>query len=171
MSGMSTVRFRRAHRAGWILLAACALGASGAWAAAAAPQTPEEEKALTEQVQEIRKKQSEISQQQFESQRRKDTVAYDLRHRTSDQLVALRTVPAPEAAKPAVIEPAVEQPSSWNAFLYIGIAVVVLAAGAIVLKRKLHLAPEYKSGATAVLPAGPLRGRVEKPGRSKVVRG
>lgn len=171
MRGTTTVGFQSVQRAAWVLLAACALGSAGAWAAATAPQTPEEEKALQEQVQEIRKKQSEVSQQRFETQRERNAAAYDVRHRTSDQLVALRTVPAPEAVKPVAIAPAVEQPSSWSTFLYFGIAAAALAAGAIFLKRKLRLAPEYKSSATAVLPAGPLRGQVGKPGRSKVVRG
>lgn len=171
MRGTTRAGFRSVQRAAWALLAACALGSAGARAAATAPQTPEEEKALQEQVQEIRKKQSEISQQRFETQRERNAAAYDIRHRTSDQLVALRTVPAPEAAKPAAIEPAIEQPSSWSAMLWFGGAAVVLAAGVIFLKRKLRLAPEYKSGATAVLPAGPLRGQVGKSGRSKVVRG
>lgn len=171
MRGTTTAGFCSVRGTAWVLLAACALGSAGAWAAATAPQTPEEEKALQDQMQEIRKKQGEISQQRFESQRGRDAAAYDIRHRTSDQLVALRTVPAPEAAKPAAIEPAVEQPSSWSTLLYFGIAAMVLAAGAIFLKRKLRLAPEHKSGATAELPAGPLRGHVEKSGRSKVVRG
>jgi hypothetical protein len=171
MRSTRTVRSGRLQRVAWVLLAGWALGASGAWATAAAPQTPEEEKALEEQVQEIRKKQSEFSQQRFESQRRKETVANDIRHRTSDQLVALRTVPVPEAARPAVIEPSVEPPSSWSALLWFGGAAVVLAAGAIFLKRKLRLAPEHKIGATAALPAGPQGGQVGKSGRSKVVRG
>lgn len=171
MRGARTACIRCVRRAAWVLFATCALGVPEAWGAASAPQTPEEEKALEEQVQEIRKKQNEISQQRFESQRERNAAAYDIRHRTSDQLVALRTVPAPEAARPAAIAPAIEPPSSWNAILWFGGATVVLAAGVILIKRKLRLAPEYKNSATTVLPAGPLRGRVEKPGRSKVVRG